>query len=256
MNIVSSSDSGFFHCAVELAKSVRKHYGKPLILYDVGLTAQQRTAIDAQVIPIEISVEFQSHATKDKGTFIQATHKPFCVQHYFEHNSEPMIFVDADCLFTQHVEETGFDVGVTLRSTHVDKTNPYNGLLNTGVIFFNTGPKELLDRWALECGRENTTDQKALSDILSETIDWNHYNKVYDWHGLKVKVFGTSEYNDFYLKKGKIIHFKGRRHDKEFYPQLLDAYYSGSNTYDLFLKLTKKKVNLKEDIFAFFRRFF
>ena len=163
---------------------------------------------------------------------IKTTHKPFCVTHYFQHFSEPMIMVDADCSFTQRVEETGFDVGVTLRrKNRIDVTNPWIGILNAGVIFFNTYAKELIETWAKCCQKENTTDQKELSEILSETIDWKGYNKIYDWHGIRVKVFNAAEYNDVRLKKGEIFHFKGRRHEKGIYEKLIQAQIEGKDVY-------------------------
>jgi len=245
VNIVTSADSNFFHCLEGLAYSVRKHYGKQVICYDVGLTDEQRKNVDAQVIPIKIDVDFRSYAK-----FI--THKPFCVHHYFQNFNEPMILVDADCDFNARVEETGFDLGVTLRSKkRIDLNNTWTGILNAGVIFFNTYVKEFLDEWAKRCSNENTTDQKELSEILSETIDWKHYNKIYDWHGIKVKVFNAEIYNDVRLKDGKIFHFKGHRHDPEIYAKLIEAQKRGENLYDLFNELTgRKKKTFLERLFG------
>ena len=257
MNIVTSSDSNFFHCLQGLAETVRKHYGKQVICYDVGLTDEQKETVDAQVIPIEIDVDFKGYATFMKHSTIQiqaikTTHKPFCVSHYFENFNEPMMLVDADCTFTERVEETGFDLGVTLRrKNRIDLTNPWIGILNAGVIFFNTYSKEFLEIWAQKCTNDNTTDQKELSEILSESIDWKHYDKVYDWHGIKVKVFNAAIYNDVRLKDGKIFHFKGKRHEPDIYQQLLQAQREGGNLYELFNKLTgRKKRTLIDRIFG------
>ncbi len=246
MNIVTSADSNFFHCLQGLAASVRKHYHKQVICYDVGLTEQQRKAIDAQIIPIEINVDFRGYASFNKDSdvnfAIKTTHKPFCVNDYFQKFSEPMILVDADCFFTERVEETGFDLGVTLRrKKRIDLSNPWVGILNAGVIFFNSCVKEFLNEWAQRCTKDNTTDQKELSEMLSETIDWKHYNRIYDWRGIKVKVFNDEIYNDVRLKRGKIFHFKGHRHDPEIYQKLMIAQQKGENLYDLFNELMGKK---------------
>ena len=257
MNIVTSADSNFFHCLQGLAESVRKHYGKQVICYDVGLTEEQRKTVDAQVIPIKVDVDFRGYASfiKDSSTIqaIKTTHKPFCVNHYFQNFNEPMILVDADCTFNERVEETGFDLGVTLRSKNrIDLTNPWIGILNAGVIFFNSYVKEFLDDWARRCMNENTTDQKELSEMLSDTIDWKHYNKIYDWHGIKVKVFNAEIYNDVRLKNGKVFHFKGHRHDPEIYKKLIEAQQKDENLYDLFNQLMgKKKKNLFQKLFRF-----
>lgn len=248
MNIVTTADTNFFHCLQQLAESVKTFYNKQLIVYDIGLTEKEKKSVDAFIIPITVDVDFLSFATFCKGSsneivkVIKTTHKPFCVKHYFEHHSEPMILVDADCTFNERVEETGFDVGITLRRRkRVDLTNPWTGIINAGVIFFNTYARELINTWAQACLKENTTDQKELTEILSETIDWKHYNKVYDWHGIKVKMFNAEEYNDVRLKKGKIYHFNGKKHNKEIYEQLLEAQSQGRNMYDVFNKLTGRK---------------
>ena len=242
MNVVTSANSKFFHCLQGLAKSVRKFYDKQIIVYDIGLNDEERNSIDAHLINIKIDVDFFSYVTSPKGAFIKTTHKPFCVKHYFENYSEPMILVDADCLFMERVEERDFDVGVTLKpQRRLDLLNHYSGVLNAGVIFFNTNVAELIDRWGEECQKTDTTDQKALTDILSETIDWKYYDKIYDWHGLKIKVFKTDEYNDYYLKKGKIFHFKGERHKEYIYKKLIDAMKQDVDMYRLYKQLIKKR---------------
>jgi len=241
MNVVTTGDSKFFHCLQGLAKNVKKTYGKQLIIYDVGLTDEEKSSLDAHLIQINIDVDFYNYTTFEKVPFIQATHKPFCMKHYFENYPEPMIFIDADCLFMERVEEKGFDVGVTLKPRkHINVSNHYNGILNAGVIFFNTNASGLIERWIDGCRKPDTTDQKVLTDILSETIDWKHYDKVYDWHGLKIKVFKTDEYNDYYLKNGKIFHLKGERHRENIYKKLIDAMDQEVDMYRLFKQLTKK----------------
>jgi hypothetical protein len=255
MNIVTTGDSKFFHCLELLAKNVKKTYSKELIIYDLGLTDEQKETLDAKIIKIDVDVDFESFTKSTKVPFIQATHKPFCVKHYFENNSEPMMLVDADCLFMQRVEETGFDVGVTLKPKNkMDTSDHYNGVINSGVIFFNINASELIDRWIEQCRKPEATDQKALADILSETIDWKHYDKIYDWHGIKVKTLKIEEFNDYYLKNGKIFHFKGLRHSKEVYQELIEAMDHDVDIYRLFKKLTKPKKTLSGLLTGWFSR--
>ena len=99
MNIVTTGDSKFFHCLQRLAKSVRKSYDKQLIIYDVGLTDEEKSSLDAHIILINVDVDFYNYTIFKKVRFIQATHKPFCVKHYFENHSEPMILIDVDSSF-------------------------------------------------------------------------------------------------------------------------------------------------------------
>ncbi len=246
MNIVTASDSGFFHCLKKLADSVRKYYDKPIIVYDLGLTEEQKKQLDAIIIPIEIS-EKVNHKGRSllSNTGIpstRATHKPFCVKHYFENYSEPMILADADTLFRTKVEETGFDVGVTCHKLRKNNIDFYNGVINSGVIFFNNPAEKLINRWAQECEKELTTDQKALSDVLSETINWSIFNKVQDWHGLKIKIFDCRIYNDYHLtKKGKILHFINARHHKEIYEKLIEGYKQGKDMRKMFRWIKRGK---------------
>jgi hypothetical protein len=257
MNIVTAADSGFFHCLKELADSVRKFYDKPLIVYDIGLTDEEKKQLDAVTIPLNVT-EKVNHKGRSllSSTGIpstRATHKPFCVKHYFENYSEPMILVDADCLFRARVEESGFDVGVTCYKSKKKGIDFYNGVINSGVIFFNRPAGKLVDLWAKECEKEFTTDQKALSDVLNKEIDWSVYNKIQDFDGLKIKIFDAKIYNDFHLtKKGKILHFINTKHDKEIYEQLIDGLKQGKDIRKMFRRIKRGKKTWFERILKFF----
>jgi len=260
MNIVTAADSGFFHCLKELADSVRKFYDKPLIVYDIGLKPDEKQQLDAIIIPIEISEKVdhkgRSLICNTGIASTRATHKPFCVKKYFENYTEPMILVDADCLFTTRVEESGFDVAVT-RAPSKKNVIYENGILNSGVIFFNTPAAQLVDRWAVECEKEKTTDQKALSDILNETIDWDRFNKLQDWHGLKIKVLDARTYNDYHLtKKGKILHFINTKHDKGIYEKLIAGCKQGKDIRKMFRWIKRGKKTRIERLTENIRKLF
>jgi hypothetical protein len=246
MNILSCADSNFFHCLRELSESVQKFYDKPLIVYDLGLSEEQKGKLKAIIlpVPVEPGVDYhrKAYLSPDGRPSTRAAHKPFCVRDYFQRYSEPMILVDADCLFTEKVEEHDFDVGVTYtprKSSTIEDC--YNGIINSGVIFFNNPADGLVNRWAEECRAENTTDQKAMSDILSETVDWSMYKQIQDWQGLKIKIFDTRKYNDYHLKGGKILHFINTKHDKETYEKLIAGYKKGKNIRRLFREVKRGK---------------
>jgi hypothetical protein len=257
MNIVTSGDSGFFHCLKELAQSVRQFYGKAVIIYDIGLTDEQKKQLDAIIIPLNVTEKVNhkgiSLLSSTGIPSIRATHKPFCVKHYFENYSEPMILVDADCLFRTRVEESGFDVGVTCYKSKNKNIDFYNGIINSGVIFFNSPANRLVELWARECEKELTTDQKALSDVLSRTIDWSVYNKIQDFDGLKIKIFDAKIYNDFHLtKKGKILHFINTKHDKDIYEKLINGLKQKKDIRKMFRWIKRGKKKWFERIFDFF----
>ncbi|MCY2926963.1 MAG: hypothetical protein NT031_16320 [Planctomycetota bacterium] len=221
MNIVTSANHGFFHCLAGLVESVHRHYGKRPIVYDLGLTDADRAALDAEIIPLAVPG----------------------IRHYWQNHDEPMIFLDADCLFMARVEETGFDLGVTLRTgKSLDLTNPYNGVLNAGVLFFNTPVAAFVDVWEQACRQSDTTDQKALVEILGETIDWQHYDRVYDWRGLSVKVFRTDDVNDYHMRApGRIWHLKGNRHSAAMYEKLMSAIRAGKDPYTTYKGLIRRQ---------------
>ena len=168
-----------------------------------------------------------------------------------------MIFVDSDCLFTTKVKEDGFDVGLTRYKPKKRNAIYYNGMINAGVIFFNSPAIKLIDAWAIECEKENTTDQKALSDVLSRTIDWNSFGKVQTWDNLKIKIFDAKVYNDFHLtKKGKILHFITTKHNNEIYKKLIEGYKQGKNIRRMFRNIKRNKKTFLEQIIGKFRNLF
>jgi len=225
MNIVTIGDSNYFHCFQCLSKNVKKFYKKSLIVYDIGLKRKEKKLIDAQIIPIKIKpeVDFSSFYKVDgyNSYISKSTHRPFCVRHYFNNFSEPMILIDVDCLFRERVEKSGFDIGITVRQ--FKKT--WMGGLNTGVLFFNRKVELLIREWIEDFKMKNIGDQQALFNILAKRIDFDDcdYNKIYNWKKIRIKIFRAEEYNDKTLKQGKIIHFAGIRHSKEIYEKLIYA---------------------------------
>ena len=254
MRILTAGDSNFYHCMIELARSVRRFYGQQLIVYDIGLTEEQKSEIDAEIRHVDINVDFSNFTKHQNTNFINATHKAFCIKHYFENDSDRLIYIDADAVFQEKIDLDGFDVGVTVKPNNkLDTNNYYNGIINTGVIFFNIYPEQLIDCWIQECATGEHTDQSSLAKILSETIDWKETGKVYDWHGISVKTLPVETYNDYYLQSGKVFHFKGRRHDPEIYHQLIETMEKGEDVYSRFKELTKKRTSLSEKFKRVFR---
>jgi hypothetical protein len=255
MRVFTAGDSNFYSCLEQLAKSVRELYGEPLIVYDIGLTEEQASTLDCTIHKVEVGKEHLAFTVHNKTSFINATHKPHCIKQYFEHYPSPAIYVDADCVFRGKVELNGFDIGVTVKPKKKrDTTNFYNGIINTGVIFFNTYPQKLINRWIEECSTGQHTDQSALAKMLSERIDWKETGNVYDWYGISVKTLPVEDYNDYYLKSGKIFHFKGERHNPKIYYKLLETIRNGGDAYSQFRDFTKKQTSLTEKVKRLFRQ--
>ena len=164
--------------------------------------------------------------------------------------------VDADCLFNERVEEKGFDVAVTYTPPKKgEEVHYYNGIINSGVIFFNTPATELVNRWAQNCYQKNTTDQKALSDVLEETINFQDYKKIQQWGGLKIRVFDTKIYNDFHLtRKGKILHFINTRHREDIYEKLIDERQKGRDIRKSFREIKRGKKSFTDRLLSIFRQ--
>ncbi|MBW1860353.1 MAG: hypothetical protein JRI70_09860 [Deltaproteobacteria bacterium] len=77
-------------------------------------------------------------------------------------------------------------------------------------MFFNNHNK-LVEAQMEDRKAEKLSYQGVMNRLLSETIDWRDpdiYGKIHDWHGVQVKIFDIHTYNDYYLKDGKIWHFK------------------------------------------------
>lgn len=238
MQIMTACDSSFFHCIKPLAASVRRFYKQPLIVYDIGLTPEESAELNGTLIPLEVSRNYKSYTLYKSTPFINATHKPFCLKHYFEHFSEPVLYVDADCLFCQPVELNSFDIGITVKPKRkLDTRNFFNGILNSGVLYFSRYPKLLLEQWMRKCKEGGHTDQSALAEILSETINWKKPKQIQHWHGFSVQLLPVEIYNDYHLKTGKILHFKGHRHSQEIYPHLLRALQTGKNVWEEYKRL-------------------
>lgn len=249
MQIATASDSSFFHCVKVLVENVRRFYNQPLIVYDIGLTAEEAAALKCTVIPLKVRSDYKSYTIYQTTPFINATHKPSCLMHYFEHFNEPVLYVDADCLFRQPVEFNGTDIAITIKPKRkIDTHNFFNGILNTGVLYFGRYPKLLLERWAEKCNSGGQTDQSALAEILSETINWKKPEQIQNWHGFSVRLLPVELYNDYHLKTGKIFHFKGHRHNRQIYPHLLQALQAGKNVWKEYQNLQNKQKRVKPSL--------
>ncbi|WP_302554230.1 putative nucleotide-diphospho-sugar transferase, partial [uncultured Bilophila sp.] len=201
-------------------KNVFNRYHFFPIIYDLGLTEDQRKLLKSEIRKIPIS---QSFYMKNSSNYIQATHKPSCILDYFSYHNKNILYVDADTLFVSTFNHTLFkdiDIAITPRHRKERKKEYYtNGFINSGVLFFrNTNSvKELLLLWEKKCCDPDTTDQKALSDIFSDQINLLEAKHIQKWNDLNILLLEAEIYNDVACKTGKLLHFKNAgRNEKAF----------------------------------------
>ena len=106
--------------------------------------------------------------------FIMTTHKPACVADALDRSPAGVLYADADVLFAAPVTAAdvgGADVAVTPRLAR-ERRSSYlaNGALNAGVLYFagSAAARRLIAAWIEACAEGGRTDQKALSDLLSD----------------------------------------------------------------------------------------
>ncbi len=248
MNIVTAGDSSVFHCLEVLTANIKEFYGKKGIVYDLGLSIAEKEKLDAVIEPIELDEKVnyagKAYLSPDGHHSTRATHKPFCVREYFRKYDERMMLVDADVLFRKKVEVGNeFDVAVTFEpGVDLVNTNFYNGVANSGVIFFNNPCQKFVEKWCELCLGDNTTDQKALTETLEECVQWQKWDQIQDWHGLKVRMFDARIYNDHHLtSKSSIIHFITSRHRRDIYHKLIEGIEEGKDLRKMFREIKRGK---------------
>lgn len=167
--------------------------------------------------------------------------KLFCLLDICKKSKENFIFLDGDAFLINRIDELfnmDFDIGVTLRrkrEINLEKGNCMG--LNAGVIIFKGGAKNrtFLDFWKSQMLRTNEcfVEQTSLTRII-EKIDKNIFDNYYNEGALtlsdqkiKIKIFPCEVYNynwieeGFNKEKNKILHFKGGRHSKEKFNNLI-----------------------------------
>ena len=219
-DIMTCGDQKYFTFLKIFEKNVFNRYHFFPIIYDLGLTEDQRKLLKSEIRKIPIS---QSFYMKNSSNYIQATHKPSCILDYFSYHNKNILYVDADTLFVSTFNHTLFkdiEIAITPRHRKERKKEYYtNGFINSGVLFFrNTNSvKELLLLWEKKCCDPDTTDQKALSDIFSDQINLLEAKHIQKWNDLNILLLEAEIYNDVACKTGKLLHFKNAgRNEKAF----------------------------------------
>jgi hypothetical protein len=211
--IITSGDNNYFKFLWRFEKNVFKHFGEYPIIYDLGLTEDQKLKLKSQILKIKVPTKFSGYTSEG---FIKAIHKPLCVLDFFKKNRSNCLFLDADILFSRNIKNAdflmdNFDVGLTPRHPQEQYEKLFkNGLINSGVIYFTNNQSTLnfIDLWVEECKRENISDQLALSNlIVLKKESFFKVNRV-NSNGVDIKLLDPEKYNDVSLTNGLILHYK------------------------------------------------
>ena len=147
-DIMTCGDQKYFTFLKIFEKNVFNRYHFFPIIYDLGLTEDQRKLLKSEIRKIPIS---QSFYMKNSSNYIQATHKPSCILDYFSYHNKNILYVDADTLFVSTFNHTLFkDPDTTdqkalsdifsdqinlLEAKHIQKWNDLNILLLEAEIY-------------------------------------------------------------------------------------------------------------------------
>ena len=160
---------------------------------------------------------------------VPATFKPKIIKDCLSNmkKDRTLVYLDGDAFLMKNIDEIeydNYDVGITVRTEHeVKKYKNYRpkGSINSGVIFLRNTKiaMEFIDEW-IDKALEENSDQISLNSLLGDCVDVLKYDQTVRKDELKVKLFRTTIYNNYYpnfdIDKTKIRHLKGSAMKKEF----------------------------------------
>ena len=160
---------------------------------------------------------------------LPATFKPKIIKDCLDNidNDEMLVYLDGDAFLMKNIDEIeydNYDIGITIRTEYEMKKYKdcmLVGSINAGVIFLRKTKiiMEFVNIWIDKTMEENS-DQLALNILLGDCVDVSKYDQVVEKDGLKVKLFRTTVYNNYYpnnrwgkanfdIDKAKIRHLRG-----------------------------------------------
>lgn len=251
IKIITAADSNYYKFLISLEKNIHNIFNQYLIIYDLSLTSNQIKNLQSKVRRVEINKEYASFDVRGN---IRATHKPLCILDCLrEYKDSDCIYIDSDILFTQYVSYDVFadsDIAVAHRHPKEQSEGHFmNGLINTGFIYFRNTHKvhEIVNEWYDECCKENSTDQIALSNVLSKIIYIQQApisHEVTEM-GIKINILDPNIYNDTSLTTGNILHFKNAGRSRKVFKRYKTYYHLLSiNPFLLYMYMMIKKIKL------------
>lgn len=209
--VITCADADYFHFLPFLEANVERKFGALPLIYDLGLTPEQKASLRSEIIQVPVPAGYKDH--EPTHGFILTTHKPACISDALDRSPGGCLYVDADVLFATPVTVADLgDADIAVTPRHPTERTPKhleNGALNAGVLFFTSRPaaRRLIDDWAQACAEGTRTDQMALSDLLADFALLEGLG-LETRDGLSVMRLDARVFNDVRLKTGRVLHFK------------------------------------------------
>lgn len=236
--VLTCADANYFHFLPFLEANVERKFGALPLIYDLGMTPEQRASLRSEVQRVPVPEDFAGHA----HGFVRATHKPACIADGLALSPGGILYADADLLFAGAVTRADLgdaDVAVTPRTRREQRPDYLaKGAINAGLVYFAATPaaRALVAAWGEACDAGEVGDQRALSDLLAGFDLLGPLGAV-TRDGMTVRKLDARIFNDNRLKTGRVLHFKNAGRDprvlaklerfrrlEERHPALLAAY--------------------------------
>lgn len=163
-------------------------------------------------------------ATKDYYR-LDCAFKPFLIQKELETATEPVCWVDADCLIRERFDEIldGVHLAVTMRPLELRRNQGqvYDGFINAGVMAFTAtdAARTIVDYWIKELKRSRS-DQDAMTYVLLRESKLLSESEVIRSFPALVRIAPTRVYNFFHFpddwSQAKVLHVKGIHRPEEY----------------------------------------
>jgi hypothetical protein len=254
IKILISGDSNYYKFLCRIEQNIFDKFGSYPVIYDLGLTEVQKSSLKSRILTVDVLTEYQEY---NGLGFIKATHKPNCILDFLNNNNEDCLYLDADILLSRKFTKDdlyfkGYDIAVTPR--HVEERYEKllkNGYINSGVMFFrnNKNSIQMIKKWIKECQNKNTTDQLAMSNLLTLCGHDIFSKKELLLNETRVCLLDAQKYNDISLSSGLILHYKNAGRFSEAFKRYKFDYWSIRYNlhlrflYFLILRIKKKLIS-------------
>lgn len=220
--ILTCADTNFYGMAVCLARVILSYPDCRLFLYDLGLTASEKSHLERLGVTIEKTVFDEDTFSMNSRGNIRTTHKIDCIAHFIGKYASGVVVLDADAIPVIDCIGELFpgddEIVVTYRCDRERKPHILiNGKINAGVMAFGKHVgDDFFGAWKHICDDREQTDQSGLSKLLEQEIRLEDIGSRQRFGAYTVRVLDGNIYNDVTCRIGRIFHFKnaGRQFNK------------------------------------------